>query len=176
MKKPRAVALISSLLTVGLALSGCAAPADSDRQAGKLGSSLCIVNDSSASMRIAWRGWSDVREIPKGDHLCNSGNESSVPDVLGTLEYEPAGQSGTWLKLYVAAYNIAIGSPHAEAYFETSTGARKGACYQYEVGETKTVDTGWLHGEMVRHVDSADHKEFVLTLWDKVGEPNGGRC
>jgi len=176
MKTSRAVALIASALAAGLVLSGCMASEQTDRQASKLGSNLCIVNNSSSTMSIAWRGYPDARQIPGGGQLCNSGNESDVPDVLGTLEYEPAGQAGTKLKLYVAAYNIAIGRPHAEAYFVASPGKRQGACYQYDVGEMKTVDTGWLHGEMTRQKDSSDHKEFVLILTDRVGQPAGGRC
>lgn len=176
MKTSPAVALISSALAVGLVLSGCTATEQADRQAGKLGSNLCIVNNSSSTMSIAWRGYPDARQIPGGGQLCNSGNESDVPDVLGTLEYEPVGQAGTKLKLYVAAFNMAIGSPHAEAYFKASPGMWRGACYQYGVGEMKTVDTGWLHGEMTRQKDSSNNKEFVLILTDRVGEPAGGRC
>ena len=174
MKTSRAVALVSSALAVGLVLSGCTATEQADRQAYRLGSNLCIVNNSSSTMSIAWRGYPDARQIPGGGQSCNSG-KSDIPDVFGTLEYEPVGQAGTKLKLYVSAYNQLYGLPSAEAFFIASP-RNKGACWQYDVGEMKTVDTGWLHGEMTRLEDSSDHKEFVLILTDKVSEPAGENC
>lgn len=184
---------VAGITVAALALTGCSLPGNaplgssplidggttiekSDRQASVLGSRLCIVNNSTAKMSIFWRGYPDARGIPAGGSNCNSGYETEMADVAGSLEYEPADTPGTRQVLSVAAHNAYLNSPRAEAIFLLPNGDKMGACNWYVPGKTKSFDTGWLHGTMTRLDDSEDNKEFVLTLTDKVSEPSGESC
>ena len=183
------------MAVVALALAGCTLPGNvplgsspiinggttienADRAASIKGTRLCVINSSTSSMSIFWRGYPNAREIPVGGRNCNSGYETTrdVPDVKATISYAVADEVAKVRTLEVSANNFWQFPPGAASIIIDSTGAQRGVCHDFAIGQSKFVDTGWLHGEMIRVDDSDDNKEFEFTLTDKVGEPGGGDC
>jgi hypothetical protein len=195
MKKfSRSVSLTAITIAVGLALTGCTLPgtiplgsppvliADEsqgqvDRSASIRGSRLCVINNSTSSMTILWQGYPDARDIPIGERNCNSGYETgNKNDVSATISYVVSGDDAKVHEIKVAANNYWQFYPDASATVAFSDEMRKGACGFFDVGGTRFVETGWLRGELTRLDDSADNKEFELTLTDKRGDIAGSDC
>jgi len=193
MKTSRSVSLISVTLAVGLGLTGCSLPgtiplgsppvliADEsqgqvDRSASIRGSRLCVINNSTLSLSIFWRGYPDAREIPVGERNCNSGYETGKqPDVAADISYRPSREMGEVQSLYVSADNIWFLPANGAAHVSFN-GKDRGVCNLFSVGDSKTVETGWLRGAMTRINDSADNVEFEVTLTDNSAEPGGEYC
>jgi hypothetical protein len=181
-------------LALGLALTGCSLPgtiplgsppvliADEtqgpvDRSASIRGSRLCVINNSTLPLSIFWRGYPDARDIPVGERNCNSGYETgNKNDVSATISYVVSGDDAKVHEIKVAANNYWQFYPDASATVAFSDEMRKGACGFFDVGGTRFVETGWLRGVLTRLDDSADNKEFELTLTDKFGEIAGSDC
>jgi hypothetical protein len=195
MKKfSRSVSLTAITIAVGLALTGCTLPgtiplgsppvliADEsqgqvDRSASIRGSRLCVINNSSLAMSIFWQGFPDARDIPVGERNCNSGYETgNKNDVSAIISYAVSGEAGKVHEMKVAANNDWKSSPLASAQVPIDEYSWRGVCTSFDVGETRFVETGWLRGAMTRLNDSADNKEFELTLTDKLGEIVGSVC
>jgi len=186
---------VTGITVAALALTGCSLPGtiplgstpvligdatqgQTDRSASTRGTRLCVINSSSSPMSIFWRGYPDARDIPMGERSCNSGYETvrDRPDVEALISYVVPGEAGKLRTLEVSARNFWALPPVAKSMIIDSAGARKGVCWDFSVGESKYVDTGWLRGVMTRLDDSADNKEFEFTLTDRVGERGGGDC
>lgn len=166
------VVLVSALLTACAPTS----PSDVEREASIRSSNLCIVNNSSTKMTIWWRGYPDKRDIPAGGSQCNSGKESVSSDVFGVIDYEPAGYPGARLPINVLADNHFLNPPQAAAAVQTQEDVQVGACGAFKIGQSRGMETGWLHGELKRGDDSENNIEFVLTLTDNVGPTSGQYC
>ena len=195
MKKfSRSVSLTAITLAVGLALTGCTLPGNvplgsspiinggttienADRNASIRGSRLCVINNSTLAMSIFWQGFPDARDIPVGERNCNSGYETgNKNDVSAIISYAVSGEAGKVHEMKVAANNDWQSSPLASAQVSIDEYSWRGVCTSFNVGETRFVETGWLRGAMTRLNDSADNKEFELTLTDKLGEIVGSVC
>jgi hypothetical protein len=194
MKTSRSVSIISLTVAVGLALTGCSLPVyvplgssplisgdqgvdQTDRLASVSGSSMCVINNSTATMSILWQGYSDARDIPPGGQNCNSGYETgNKDDVSATISYVASDDAGKVHELHVAANNNWLWTPEASAMVYLPDDTRKGVCRPFTVGQTRFVETGLLRGEMTRINDSADNKEFEFILTDKVGDVVGEDC
>jgi hypothetical protein len=128
-------------------------------------------------MTILWQGYPDARDIPVGDRNCNSGYETGQKsDVSATISYAVSSDDGKLHEIKVAANNYWQTSPDASATVPIDEYLWKGVCDFFTVGKKRFVETGWLRGEMTRLDDSADNKEFELTLTDKLGEIVGSDC
>ena len=172
--------LTGAALVVAM-LSGCsaqqmAAPDVIGRGASIKGSNMCVVNNSSTTMRVTWRGIPDSAEIPPAGSRCHSGYDTSQNDVRGVIDYEPASKPGSTFSLHVDANNPFMFAPTATVVVKLSSGQWSGACGDFAVGNIRQMDTGWLHAEMKRESDSDENKEFVLTLTDNVGDFRGNIC
>ncbi len=171
------IAGVSAVL-VAVVLAACASTSSGDvmREASIRSSNLCIVNDSSTKMTIWWQGYPDRRDIPAGGSQCNSGREPVGSDVRGVIDYEPAGYPGARLAISVLADNHFLAAPQAAAAVQTKPEEQVGACGAFRIGQSRGMETGWLHGELKRSEDSDKNIEFVLTLTDNVGPTSGQLC
>jgi hypothetical protein len=185
---------VTGITVAALALTGCSLPGtiplgsppvligdatqdSTDRSASISGSRLCVINNSTLSMSILWQGYPDARDIPVGERNCNSGYETDHKnDVSAIISYAVSGDAGKLHEIKVAANNNWLWPPEASAAVRVDEYLWKGVCHSFDVGGTRFVETGWLRGAMTRINDSADNKEFELTLTDKLGEIVGSDC
>lgn len=192
MKPSRSVRLTVIGLATVLTLTGCTLPGNlplgssplidggttidkANRNASIRGSRLCVINNSTYAMSIFWRGYPDARDIPAGGSNCNSGYESGKTDVLADISYKESGDVEEVHTLTVSAGNGWLLGASAAATVDLN-GRHRGVCGGFSVGETETVETGWLRGALTRLNDSADNVEFELTLTDNSGRPGGQYC
>nr|KGA06361.1 MAG: hypothetical protein GM42_4210 [actinobacterium acMicro-1] len=154
-----------SVVLVSAVLAACAPmPADdTEREASRLGSRLCIHNETSMQMRVQWRGFPAPIDIAQGETQCNSGYESSKNDVEATIEYQPEDDPGNWLSLSAFANNRFIGYPESAVWYDQQK-FMYGTCGQFSEGDTRTFQTFMFRADLTRHDDSGDNKEFSLTL------------
>jgi len=166
----RSVVAGMGMVLISVVLAACAPmPADdTERQASRLDSRLCIRNDTSMQMRVQWRGYPAPSDIARGESTCNTGYETLYSDVEATIEYEPEDDPGNWLSLTALADNRVLGLPQGAVYYEQQV-YKYGVCENFFVGDTQTFENFIFRADMTRHDDSADHKEFSLTISD----PNG---
>ena len=182
MKTTRLVALTSIPLALGLALTGCALPGNVlmgtgplpesgvFRQAGIRGTEYCIQNDSLLRMRIQWRGFPAPIDIPRSSRQCNSGYETGMFDVYGTLQYLPVANPISWQNVKVAGANFWSRPPVAGVWLEPNADQHNGVCDYYDnPGDVRTLDQKWFHAELVRNGDTENNKEFTLRITDGNG-------
>jgi len=166
----RSVVAGMGMVLISVVLAACAPmPADdTERQASRLDSRLCIRNDTSMQMRVQWRGYPAPSDIARGESTCNTGYETLYSDVEATIEYEPVDDPGNWLSLTALADNRVLGLPQAAVYYEQQV-YKYGVCGNFFVGDTRTFQNFIFRADLTRQDDSADHKEFSLTI----SGPNG---
>ena len=166
----RSLSTVVSVVLFSAVLAACAPmPADdTEREASRLDSRLCIRNDTSMQMRVQWRGYPAPSDIARGETTCNTGYETLYSDVEATIEYEPVDDPGNWLSLTALADNRVLGLPQGAVYYEQQV-YKYGVCENFFVGDTHTFQNFIFRADLTRQDDSADHKEFSLTI----SGPNG---
>ena len=166
----RSVVAGMGMVLVSVVLAACAPmPADdTERQASRLDSRLCIRNDTSMQMRVQWRGYPAPSDIARGETTCNTGYETWLYDVEATIEYQPEDDPGNWLSLTAFADNRVLGLPQGAVYYEQQD-YKYGVCGNFFEGDTRTFQNFIFRADLTRQDDSADHKEFSLTI----SGPNG---
>ena len=166
----RSVVAGMGMVLISVVLAACAPmPADdTERQASRLDSRLCIRNDTSMQMRVQWRGYPAPSDIARGETTCNTGYETLYSDVEATIEYEPVDDPGNWLSLTALADNRVLGLPQGAVYYEQQD-FKYGVCGNFFERDTRTFQNFIFRADLTRQDDSADHKEFSLTI----SGPNG---
>ena len=164
-----------SIVLVSAVLAACAPmPADdTERDASRRDSRLCIQNETSMQMRVQWRGYPAPVDIARGETQCNTGYEVLRSDIEATIEYQPEDDPGNWLSLRAIADNRVIGLPSGAVWYEQQYD-KYGLCGKFAVDDTLTFQTFMFRADLTRQKDSADHKEFSLSFTGPVG-PNSAR-
>lgn len=177
----RVTAASAAAVVVALTLVACA-PADLDitdrAAAGESlkGSQLCIVNDSTLTLDVTWRGEPTASQILVGETLCRGAFETERADVFGVIQPMVASGSAPGLPITVMAHNHFLMTPIAIAVTDFARNSGWGACASFDVGTTSHMTSDLLHGVLTRVEDSEKYKELVFTLTDEVGEPKGKQC
>lgn len=166
----RSVSIVATVMLVSAVLAACAPmPAgNTEREASRLDSRLCIRNDTSMQMHVQWRGYPAPIDMARGETQCNTGYETSDYDVEATIAFQPEDDPGNWLSLTAFADNRIVGLPQGAVYYEQQK-YKYGVCGNFDEGYTRTFQTFIFRADLTRQDDSADHKEFSLTI----SGPNG---
>jgi hypothetical protein len=117
---------------------------------------------------VQWRGYPAPSDIARGETTCNTGYETLYSDVEATIEYEPEDDPGNWLSLTALADNRVLGLPQGAVYYEQQV-YKYGVCGNFFERDTRTFQNFIFRADLTRQDDSADHKEFSLTI----SGPNG---
>lgn len=147
---------------VGLVLlAGCARPAPDARQAGNLGTRVCVVNESSQVPTVTFtiRDTGTDGPLPKGSQACGEGTMGGGKnDVEGKIDFAPPLKSMTlW------GNNPWIGAPGAAI-----RQAGGNSCAGYE-GMSENAAVAWDDGVLryvVKRLNDGQWKEFTITISD----------
>ena len=175
------LAISSVLVLTGCATSPMTLPGagetsqtseSTEKSASVRGTNYCVQNNSSLSMKLAWRGFPEALDLPPAATLCNSGWESgSKNDVDGSFEFPRKDEPGKVREVLITGDNPSFGKPSATAWFGRD-GAAWGACGWFGIGDSEWFETEEIHATLTRIDDSEDNKEFVLDITDATGNPS----
>ena len=143
-------------LIAGLALGGCSS---SNREAGNLGTRVCIVNESSTAATVVFTkrdtGRGEGSLVP-GTQACGEGTFFAGNDVEGTITL-----ASPVSDVKVTAYNPVLGAPDARLYIN----GRWCVGGSMNAGQESVWDDGVLLYTVQRIADG-QWKEFTVTLAD----------
>mgnify|MGYP006963601221 CR=1 FL=1 len=126
------------------------------REAGNLGTRVCIVNNTSLEASVAFTKKDTAQEgsIPAGGRLCGEGTFGIGNDVKGTVRWaSPAWETGFY------ASNPWMGSPVAHVSENTTANKLRCAGKGFDVNESITTDNGIVQLTITRLADD-QWKEF----------------
>ncbi len=144
------------ILVAGLALCGCSS---SNRDAGNLGTRVCIENQSSTSANVGFTKRDTGRgegPLTAGSWACGEGTFFIGDDVEGTITL-----ASPLSEVEVTASNPWAGPPQTRIYINGRWCAGGGM----NVGEKSVWDDGVLRYTVQRIADG-QWKEFTVTLAD----------
>ena len=172
-------AALISLAAIVTAVSGCSSTEAGPRQAGDLGTRICIENnfadgvnvtypvkDSDASRKDPFYYEGDM---PKDTESCAEGRLPIETDVEATLVIP-----GQTLTFDLAAFNPAVDKPYA-VLGQIHPGEAAGLCTDwsgFDVGETRVWDNGTVRISITRQNDDK-YKEFFYRLEPSQGQRVG---
>lgn len=150
---------LAAVLTITLAACG-SEPATSEpsRQAGNLGTRVCVVNNTSIAATLAFSKKDTAQEgqLPAGGRLCGEGTFGVGRDVIGTVSWaEPE-----WMTDFNAS-NPWVGSPEARISETFPNGKFMCLGQGYDVNESRVVDNGIVQAKVTRLPDD-QWKEFEI--------------
>ena len=163
---------------------GCAAPlllaacgseptaAEPSREAGNLGTRVCVVNNTSLEATIAFSRKDTAQEgaIPAGGRLCGEGTFGMGNDVAGTVTWA----NPSWTTSFTAS-NPWIGSP--DLWLKEPPASGKSICLgkSFGVNQSITGDNGVVQTKMTRLADG-QWKEFEIIFSPSTSpSPDGAR-
>lgn len=177
LKRPHGgpTALVITMGAAILALSACGSDetsasssnAETSKEAGNLGTRVCVVNNTSVAASISFSKKDTAQEgaIPAGGRLCGEGTFGVGRDVIGTVTWsEPAWQTE------FSASNPWIGNPEARISETFPNGKLMCVGQGYDVNESRSADNGIVQATVTRLPD--DHwKEFEI-IFSPSSEPS----
>jgi hypothetical protein len=152
-RRVRSVGLL--VLIAGLALGGCSS---SNREAGNLGTRVCIVNESSRAATVVFTKRDTARgegSVAPGYQACGEGTFFAGDDVKGTITL-----ASPLIEMKVTAINPWTGPPQATVY------VNGWGCLDdqfWKEGDKDVWDDGVLLYTVQRLADG-QWKEFTVTL------------
>ena len=151
-RRVRSVGLL--VLIAGLALGGCSS---SNREAGNLGTRVCIVNESTRTANVVFTKRDTARgegSVAPGNQACGEGTFGTGNDVEGTITLA----SPRW-EMGVQATNPWGLTPYLTLF------ANGRMCMQltFKEGEKSFMDDGFLRYDVQRLADG-QWKEWTVTV------------
>ena len=141
------------------------ATADIDRQAGNLGTRVCIVNESTRTATVLFTKRDTARgegSVAPGNQACGEGTFGSGNDVEASATMEFVS-----MKFDVQAANGVIWPPYAKVFMN------KERCIQVDGKEgTKEVYDDGVMRYTVQRLADGQWKEFTITFTESV-QPSG---
>jgi len=155
----------SSEPTTQTATSGSPAATTADagvagKEAGNLGTRVCVINNTSLNASVTFPRKDTAQEgsIPPGGTKCAEGTYGVGSDVVGVISWDDS----SW-KTEFAASNPWIGSPKAGVYERSPDNTLMCTETSYGVNDSTSGDNGIVRVTMKRVADT-DWKQFELTL------------
>ena len=152
-------ALVALGLVAALALAGCSRPAADSRQAGNLGTRVCVVNQSSQTPTVTFtlRDTGTDGPLARGAQACGEGTMGGGKnDVEGRIAFSaPLANMTLW------GNNPWIGAPGAGVEQEGGK-----SCAGYE-GMSENSAVAWDDGVLryvVKRLNDGQWKEFTITI------------
>lgn len=171
LKSRRVLALVAGC-GAPILLVACGSEPTADepsRQAGNLGTRVCLVNSTTLDATVAFTRKDTAEEgaFPPGTQLCGEGTFGTGADVMAdvtwTIEYGPD-DSFVW-KTTVSATNPWIGEPSVELKEPRLEGRPPNSCLSnsFKVNESITGDNNVLQMKVTRLADD-QWKEFEVVF------------
>jgi hypothetical protein len=166
-RRPRLVlAGFLALAAIAAGASGCSSSDEGSRQAGNLGTRVCIINNWTDTVSIKYTiKDTSTREgdLPPGEQSCAEGTMAWGCDVNGAIAFPELGLSAEF-----SAYNPWVQAPGAYINWRTFNGQAPAAyCDEklqtWAVGDAPTWSKGAV-GVNVKRLPDDQWKEFLITV------------
>jgi hypothetical protein len=155
-----------ALAAIVAGASGCSSSDEGSRQAGNLGTRVCIINNwtDTVSIKYAIKDTSTREgDLPPGEQSCAEGTMAWECDVNGAIVFPKLGLSAEF-----SVYNPWAGAPGAYINWTTFNGQAPAAyCDEklqgWDVGDPSTWSKGPV-GVTVTRLPDDQWKEFLITV------------
>ena len=160
----RASLLLALAVMMPMALSACSsgsADVAPSREAGNLGTRICLVNNTNlqASVKFLLKDTSEDGEFPPGARRCGEGTSALSEDVTGYVQFRDP-----YWKLSFAASNPWVGSPKVKLSEKSfANGDYRCVSQGFNVNESLSTDNGVAKSILTRLPDG-QWKEFELVF------------
>jgi hypothetical protein len=170
----RFFAAFLALTAIVAGASGCSSSDEPSREAGNLGTRLCILNSWTEKVIVQWtKRDTDTGTGPvvPGMQVCAEGTFAVGEDVAGDLDFPPSFGSNP-IPMKFGAKNPWTGPP----VFAVGGGTRDFRCLDtyYDVGRKRVYDDGTVRVSVERLPDDG-WKEFILIIEPSQPEQRGCR-
>jgi hypothetical protein len=176
----RVTALIALGCAAPLLLAACSSEptaaeptaAEPSREAGNLGTRVCVLNNTSLEATIAFSRKDTAQEgvIPAGGRACGEGTFGTGRDVIGKVTWG----NPSWITEFSAS-NPWMGPPDARVSENLPTGKTICLGQGFNVNESLSGDNGIVQTKLTRLADG-QWKEFELIFSPSAqASPNGER-
>lgn len=159
----RFFAAFLALTAIVAGASGCSSSDEPSREAGHLGTRICILNSWTEKVFVQWtKKDTDTGTGPvvPGMQVCAEGTFADITDVGGDLEFPASFGSNPW-PVRFGVNNPVFGPP----FFMVGGAAPNFKCLDdvYYVGDKRVYDDGTLRTSVERLPDDG-WKEWILII------------